>query len=283
MDIELAKTFLAVYETGTFNRAAERLNVTQSTVSTRIMSLEDQLGRSLFSRSRAGTELTAAGHQFHRHAANLVRVWQQAKQEMVLPKNLTDVLSIGSQFTLWDELIGQWLPWMRANLPNIAVRTEIATPAALTQHLQQGLLDLAVMYMPQNRADLIIDKLTDDKLILVSSEPDDGGPFDPNYVYVDWGPEFQAEHAITYPDAPYPALSVSHGMLALGHIIKHGGSGYFPQRIVRSYVKGGSLYTIKRTPWFLRPAYVVYPSERMEEEAFTKVLQSLKNIASKVS
>lgn len=283
MDIDLAKTFLAVYETGTFNRAAELLNVTQSTVSTRIMNLEDQLGRSLFSRSRSGTELTAAGHQFHRHASNLVRIWQQAKQELVLPVNLHDVLTIGAQYSLWDELIAQWLPWMRANIPTTAVRAEIAMPTALTQRLQEGLLDLAVMYMPQNRADLVIDKLIDDKLVLISSQPNRGGPMAETYVYVDWGPEFETEHALTYPDAPYPALSVSHGMLALAHILKYGGSGYFPQRIVREHLNEGTLHQLKGTPWFLRPAYVVYPAERTADEAFVRALESLKNIALDVS
>lgn len=281
MDIDLAKTFLAVYETGTFNRAAERLNVTQSTVSTRIMNLEDQLGRALFARSRAGTELTAAGHQFHRHASNLVRVWQQAKQELVLPENLSEVLTIGSQYSLWDELIAQWLPWIRLNLPNIAVRTEIAQPVTLTQLLQEGYLDLAVMYMPQNRADLVVEKLADDTLILVSSDADIGGPMVEGYIYVDWGPEFQTEHALTYPDAPYPALSASHGMLALAHILKHGGSGYFPQRIVREHLKDKSLHKVKKAPWFLRPAYVVYLSDRDVDEYFTKALQGLKSISSK--
>lgn len=283
MDIDLARTFLAVYETGTFNRAAERLNVTQSTVSTRIMNLEDQLGRSLFYRSRSGTELTAAGHQFHRHASNLVRVWQQAKQELVLPDNLNEVMSIGTQYSLWDELIAQWLPWMRESNSQIAVRTEIAVPETLTQWLQEGFLDMAVMYMPQNRADLIIDKLSEDKLVLVSTEPDAGGPMHMEYVYVDWGPDFQSEHAMSYPDAPYPALSISHGMLALTHILRHGGSGYFPQRIVRSHLKEKSLHMIKRAPWFLRPAYIVYYSERFEDQNFASALEGLKKIAAKVS
>ncbi|MCW8916780.1 MAG: LysR family transcriptional regulator [Magnetovibrio sp.] len=283
MDIDLAKTFLAVYETGTFNRAAERLHVTQSTVSTRIINLEEQLGRSLFYRSRSGTELTAAGHQFHRHASNLVRVWQQAKQELVLPDGLKEVMSIGTQYTLWDELIAQWLPWMRQDNSEVAVRAEIAVPETLTQWLQEGFLDMAVMYMPQNRADLIIDKLSDDKLVLVSSDSNAGGPMDENYVYVDWGVDFQSEHAIAYPDAPYPALSISHGMLALTHILEHGGSGYFPKRIVRGCLKEKSLHTIKRAPWFLRPAYVVYYAERIEDEAFVSALRGLKKIAAKVS
>ena len=45
MDINLARTFLMVAETGSFIDAARKMNVTQSTVSARIKSLEDLLGR----------------------------------------------------------------------------------------------------------------------------------------------------------------------------------------------------------------------------------------------
>lgn len=281
MDIDLAKTFLAVYETGTFNRAAEQLNVTQSTVSTRIMNLEDQLGRSLFVRSRAGTELTAAGRNFHRHATNLMRVWQQARQELLLPENLSTVLSIGGQYSLWDELLIAWLPWMRRHLPDVAVRAEIAFPDEQMRKLQEGALDIGVMYMPQTRAGLVIEKLLEDKLVLVSSEDTRGGPGEADYVFIDWGPEFHAEHALAFAEAPSPALAVSHGVLGLTHILNHGGSGYFPQRLVRSHIKSNQLHCVKRSPWFPRPAYLVFPADRAEDEYFEQALNGLRAIAAR--
>jgi len=61
MDITLAKTFLAIAESGSFNDAADRLHVTQSTISSRIKTLEDLLGKSLLERSKSGAKLTPAG------------------------------------------------------------------------------------------------------------------------------------------------------------------------------------------------------------------------------
>ena len=55
MDTELARTFLTVVAAGNFVSAAERLHVTQSTVSARIRTLEEQLGCRLFTRNKAGT------------------------------------------------------------------------------------------------------------------------------------------------------------------------------------------------------------------------------------
>ncbi|WP_085124618.1 helix-turn-helix domain-containing protein [Tistlia consotensis] len=52
MHIDQIRTFLEVVATGNFRKAAENLNVTQSTVSARIRALESELGRALFERGR---------------------------------------------------------------------------------------------------------------------------------------------------------------------------------------------------------------------------------------
>ena len=54
MDIELARTFLEIVSTGSFIKAADRLHVAQTTVSARVRLLEQQLGRPLFVRNKAG-------------------------------------------------------------------------------------------------------------------------------------------------------------------------------------------------------------------------------------
>ncbi|MGF6546199.1 DNA-binding transcriptional LysR family regulator [Paraburkholderia youngii] len=54
MDITLARTFLEVSASGSFISAAERLHLTQTAVSARIRTPEEQLGRRLFVRNKAG-------------------------------------------------------------------------------------------------------------------------------------------------------------------------------------------------------------------------------------
>lgn len=279
MDFDLVRTFLAVYETGNFNRAAEQLNVTQSTVSSRIQNLEDQVGQTLFQRSRAGTAVTAAGRRFHQHATTLMRVWLHARQEMVLPEVLEQVVTVGGQFTLWDELLVRWLPWMRRHLPEVAIRAEIGTPEFLMQRLVDGTLDIGVMYSPQSRAGFTVDRLLDDRLVAVATDPNSPGPGDDGYIYVDWGPEFLAEHAQAFPDAPLPAVTVSHGMLALTHMLNYGGSAYLPLRTVLVHLNAGRLHRAKGAPAFRRPAYVVYPTELAGDPRLAKALGGMHRVA----
>ena len=124
MKIDHIRTFLEISNCGNFNRAAETLNVTQSTVSARVKAMEDRFGRPLFKRGHSGVELTSAGQHFRRYALNIQRLWQQAQQRISLPENFSHVIGLGSQVSLWDSLILEWMPWMRDNAPGVAIHVE---------------------------------------------------------------------------------------------------------------------------------------------------------------
>ena len=259
MDVDLARTFLAVVETGSFIAAASRVFVTQSTVSMRIKSLEERLGKSLFERSKAGATLTPAGTQFHKHAVAMVRVWQQARLEVALPEGYQAALMVGGQYSLWDGFLLDWLARMRAKAPDIALRTQAGFSNILMQRLVEGTLDIGVMYTPQSRPGFDLEMLFEDELVLVSSEPRTLSKPGKNYIYVDWGPEFQADHSLNFPDLSTPGLYMELGSLSLRYLLENHASGYFPKRLVAPYLQEGSLKLVSQAPAFRYPAYVVYP------------------------
>lgn len=261
MDTELARTFLAVISAGNFINAAERLHVTQSTVSARIHALEQQLGCTLFVRNKAGTTLTAAGRQFQKHAGTLVRTVEYARHDVGVARGFRAALTIGGRFGLWEQLLLHWLPRMRELAPDVSVRAEIGMEADLMQGLVEGRLDIGVMYTPESRPGLTVERLLEETLVLVSTTPRKSGLPGNDYVYVDWGPEFYARHSAHFPDLVGPALTVNIGWLGLQHILHHGGSGYFPLRLVRDYLADHRLMRIAGAPEFSQPAYLVYASE----------------------
>lgn len=261
MDTELARTFLTVVAAGNFVGAAERLHVTQSTVSARIRALEEQLGCRLFIRNKAGTTLTPSGRQFEKHAATLVRTVEQARHEVGIPRGFRAALTIGGRFGLWEQFLLQWLPLMQEAAPDVSVRAQIAMEPELMTGLVEGRIDIGVMYTPQSRPGLKVERLFDEQLVLVSSDPDGRPEPGPGYVYVDWGPEFYAKHAACFPDFIGPALTANIGWIGLQHILAHGGAGYFPMRIVRAYLKSGQLTAVPGAQEFSLPAYAVYPAD----------------------
>ena len=109
MDIEFARTFLAVTAAGNFVAAAARLHVTQSTVSARIKTLEQQMGTTLLRRGRGGAELTASGRRFLRHAKVMVRTYEQARHDVGLSSEFSAGLTLIVRFALWDWLLPYWV------------------------------------------------------------------------------------------------------------------------------------------------------------------------------
>lgn len=278
MDTELARTFLAVVTAGNFISAAERLHVTQSTVSARIHALEQQLGCTLFVRNKGGTTLTPAGRQFQKHASTLVRTVEQARHDVGVPRGFRGALTIGGRFGLWEQLLLRWLPHMRETAPDISVRAEIGMEPELMQGLVEGRLDIGVMYTPQSRPGLKVETLFEELLVLVSTGAGSPGMPSPGYVYVDWGPEFYTEHSAAFPDFIGPALTANIGWLGLQHIVANGGSGYFPMRLAQPYLKERRLMRVHGAPDFPLSAYLVYPAEG-RPDFLDHALQGIRGIA----
>lgn len=261
MDTELARTFLAVITNGNFVGAAERLHVTQSTVSTRIHTLEQALGCILFVRNKGGTTLTSAGRNFQKHAYALVRTVEQARHEVGVARGFRASLTIGARLGLWEEFLVKQLPAMLRDAPDISLRAEIGLEADLMQGLLEARLDMAVLYTPQSRPGLKVELLFDERLVLVSTDPDGAPRPGPGYVYIDWGPEFFARHSASFPDFFGSALTANFGWLGLQHVLENGGSGYFPLRLARPHLASGRLTILRGAPEFTLSAYVVYAAD----------------------
>lgn len=279
MDIALARTFLVVAETGSFIDAARKLNITQSTVSARIKGLEDLLGRPLFERSKMGAELTAAGERFQKHALALVRVWQHAQQKVGLSEKHSDHLAVGAPASLWHGFLLNWVIWLRTHVPDIAVSASNGASPVLTQRLIEGTLDLAIMYRPSQPPGHAIEHLFDEEFVLVTSATAAGRG---DYVFVDWGPDFQQDHDAAFPELSNPGLNLDLNAMSIEYVLRTEATGYFPLRIVRPYLSRGRLKQQKRARKFVYPVYMVYPEDR-DEEAYEPIIASLHRNAARVA
>jgi len=260
MDINLARTFLEIVACHSFVQAAERLHVTQTAVSARVKTLEDLLGRQLFVRNKAGASLTPAGEQFVRHAMTLVQVWERARQQMAVPPGRRALVTVGCEISLWQPLLVDWLLWMRKSAPDLALRTEVGLADELLERVAHGTLDIVIAYAPRQRPGLRIELLIEEKLVLVSTSPGQA-PQAADYVYVDWGREFAAQHSLAFPGLSSVGLSSSLGPLGLEYLLAVGGAGYFRQNVARKHIQEGRLHRVAGAPEFLYPAYAVYAAD----------------------
>ena len=280
MKIDHIRTFLEIAACGNFNRAAQNLNVTQSTVSARVKAMEEQFGRRLFLRAHSGAELTFAGHRFRRYALGIERLWQQSYQEVTLPEGYHTVLALGAQVSLWERLVLRWMARMRRQMPTVALRVDADYSDSLMRQLIDGLLDIGVMYQPRHAPGLVVEDLFEETLVMASTdERTVSSAWVKDYVFVDWGDMFRSQHSEAFPDLETPAVTVGLGALGLQYILQNGGSAYFPMRMVEPLIDEGRLHLVKDAPTARRPAYVVYNGNPKDDEALNQALDELRAIA----
>jgi len=264
MDIEMARTFLEVVAAGGFVSAAARLHVTQSTVSARIRQLEQLLGCRLFVRNKTGASLTAAGARFQRHAAAMLRLWEVARQEAALPAGHRALLRIGGEAGVWNRLLNRWIPWMRHNAPDIALRCDVGLPDGLIQRLRDGTLDLAVLYSPQALPGLSVHRLLEEELVLFRMPGGQGagqGAGDDQYVHIDWGEGFRRDISLQRPDAQSAPVWIGVGTLGLDFVKQCGGTGHFPRALVQPLLDAGMGEILPEEHPLTLPIYAVYPDD----------------------
>jgi DNA-binding transcriptional LysR family regulator len=278
MDTELARTFLEIVSTGSFIRAAERLNVAQTTVSARIRTLEQQLGRALFVRNKGGATLTSAGEQFLRYAPAFLQLWQRARHQVAVPPGHRYVLAVGGEVSLWQPFVLDWVLLMRRAHPDVALRVHVDVPQDLINHVAAGIVDIAVMYAPPHRPGLKIDLLLEEKLVMATTDPGGGAVGAADYVSVDWGPDFARDYVMAFPETANPGLTVNLGPLALNYVLSAGGSGYFRMSAVQPHLAAGRLHLVPRMPYFSYPIYAVY-SARSDDSILSAALEGLREVS----
>lgn len=258
MDITLIKTFLEVANSGSFVAASDRLYVTQSAVSLRIQRLEDSLGHPLFARSKAGAVLTIEGRQFEPYALSLLKLWEEARQQIAIPEGYSRAISIGAQYSLWPRLGFRWLDAMQAGMPGLSVHCELGMSDRIMRFLVEGVIQAALLYTPQLRPGLIVEPALDDELILVASWPEATLDLDAEYVSVDWGPEFTHALAIALPHLTDSGRSMALGALTMDYIVNRRAAAFLPARAVKRYLDAGRLHIVADAPRFPYPSWVIW-------------------------
>jgi DNA-binding transcriptional LysR family regulator len=278
MDLVLAQTFLEVAAAGSLARAAERLHVTQAAVSARLQGLESVLGQTLFVRNKAGARLTTAGRAFLPYATQLTQTWEQAKLKVASHVDDEAVLSIGGDYSLWSAMLVTWLVALRTSRRGIRLRTQVDSVEHLLEHIQNGALDVAVLYSPHRRPGIESTLILEEELIAVSTEPGCSRLDLSDYVYVDWGPDFRAQHDRLLPELRDANTVIALGPLALRYMLTVGGAGYFRTRAVGPHLASGALHRVDGAPMFSYSIHAVF-SRRTDPELLDWALSQLRQLA----
>ncbi|MES2847074.1 MAG: LysR family transcriptional regulator [Pseudomonadota bacterium] len=146
MNFRQLSTFVGIYEEGSFNKAALRLNATQSGLSMQIKNLEEGLGCALFDRTAKGVTPTLAGTRLYSTAVAILRQLDGAEADL---RNLSGTVSgrlrVGLMPTFTRGMLAPVLSRFLADYPNVEVSIVEAYSALLIDKLAEGDVDFAIV------------------------------------------------------------------------------------------------------------------------------------------
>ena len=169
MELRHLRYFVSLAEYLSFTRAAERVHVTQSTLSHQIRQLEDEVGQPLFERIGKKVVTTEAGELFLGFAE---RALKEVDHGIAMLKQqprggLTGVVRIGATHTFNIGLIPECVALFLARHPTVRVRVDELAADQIGAKLLSGELDLGISYRPQGTSELWFEALYNEEMVLV--------------------------------------------------------------------------------------------------------------------
>lgn len=140
----LLRTFVAVADTGSFTRAAQRQHLTQSAVSHQIRRLEEQVGRRLLSRTTRSLAVTEDGEELLRHAQQILHSFD-ALARRFNPSPLSGTVRFGAPENFMGDRLPRLLCRFARDFPAVRLDASISANLDLPALIKTGDLDLAVV------------------------------------------------------------------------------------------------------------------------------------------
>lgn len=169
MESDDLAVFLAAAEAGSIGRAAERLHIVQSAVTTRIRKLEDGLGVLLFRRHARGVALTAAGETLLPFARQITRLLAEARQAVTDGDTPRGRLLLGAMETTAALRLGTALADFATRFPEVELTLRTGTTAEMVAQVLRQELEAAFVCGPVAHAQLSVRPVFRERLVAVAA------------------------------------------------------------------------------------------------------------------
>ena len=148
MNLRFVEAFYWVASLKSISRAADKLFLTQSAMSSRISTLEGELGVLLLDRRDKQFKLTVAGARFLVYASKLLELQREVKAEMGSGAPMAVSMRIGAIESVLHSWLIPWLEKLRNDQPGLELELTVETTPILIDQIQRGTLDLVFAALP---------------------------------------------------------------------------------------------------------------------------------------
>ena len=282
------RVFLAVYQTQNVTRAAERLHMTQPTVTRAVQELERYYGVRLFERINRRLYITQSGRQLYARAVHIVGSFDRMEKEL---KNWDEfgLLRIGATPTLASVLLPKTLMTFEKKHPKLRVRCSVENGTHLQEALADDRLDFALIEGEVAAVHLHAEPFSEDRLILLLP-PDDPRRNAPALTLRElaesplllrekgsMGRSF-LDRVFAAHDLPLEPLMESISTHAIIQTVHAGlGISFLPQRLIRHSVESGFVATraVDDEP-FVRRNFAVWHEDKFLTRSARELLEDFR-------
>ncbi|MBB6453135.1 DNA-binding transcriptional LysR family regulator [Salirhabdus euzebyi] len=249
MDTEQLNAFILVAETKNFTKTAEVLHLAQSTVTSRIKTLEDIVGKQLLYRSNKTVSLTPAGEIFLPYAFRMKELAEKSVENLQQQGLYEERLVLGGPSSVWRHLLYPYLKTFRESNPEVAVELLTHSTENTIQKVLDGIIHVGVVYAKPRHPMIHSQPILDDEYVLAGAEKYNNlgnleTLYSKDFILNDWGNPFMNWFYNTIGNHYIPAFKINQTSIVLKMLLDGSGFGFIPQSIIGPYVKDGSLIKI---------------------------------------
>lgn len=162
---------MAIVDSGSFSRAATRVYVAQSALSSQIAELEQELGVMVLHRTPRGARMTAAGEVLYKDATQVLRLFDRIPENVRLTGLETGgSVSLGMSSTLASFLAGVFMKACKEGLPNVNLTFLSEDSVSLRNRIANHTLDLAILFESEPQPGLMRTELFRQQLFLLHTD-----------------------------------------------------------------------------------------------------------------
>jgi DNA-binding transcriptional LysR family regulator len=284
MEYEQMRAFITVTEIKNFTRAAEKLHVTQSTITARIKNLENGLGKELLERNTRKVELTTFGKSILPYIKRSLELIEECKWKAKLEEKYTERIVIGSVHSIWDFYLQPYVQYFQKKSPTSALRLVTKHSNEIIDALLDGTIDVGIVYTPPQHPDIEIIPWKKDRFILIGSNelilPNqinlkeiDNFPF----IHQNWGTNFSEWFQQEVGNDYIASLEVDHVHLLVELLYKNNGISFVLETIYKNSHYSSFLKPIEyvsNNPAPDQTIYIIF-SKKVRNEAVENVVYTL--------
>lgn len=266
--------FLEIAQTLNITKAAQRLGVTQPTLSQSLKRLEASIGAELVIRSKGGVELTVAGKELLKHAQRLREDWERVKSEAQRStREVRGNVKLGCHPSVGLYSVDLFLPALMKEHPGLEITLVHDLSRKILDKVVNYEIDLGLVINPFGHPDLVMSHLLDDE-VKVWRAP--GTPTDTLLAHPELLQTQDIMKRLKRAGSPFRRVLTSNSLEILARLTLAGaGCGILPGRVVEIFDRERKLRALPESPTFKDRLFVVHRVENKEIEAIRAIKKAV--------